>query len=110
MSTEYNTNPGSKSPEEVQREARQSRAEVEQNLDAIQERLAPGQLFEQAVDYIRTSSGNDFLRNLGARVRDNPLPIVLVGTGLAWLMLSRASSTRRGYFEDDDRAGRISGR
>ena len=30
MSTQYDTNPGSKSPEEVQREARQSRAEVEQ--------------------------------------------------------------------------------
>ena len=35
MSTQYDTNPGSKSPEEVQREVRQSRAEVEQTLDAI---------------------------------------------------------------------------
>ena len=67
MSTQYDTNPGSKSPEEVQREVRQSRAEVEQNLDAIQDRLSPGQLFEQAVDYIRSSSGNDFVQNLGAK-------------------------------------------
>ena len=101
MSTEYDTNPGSKSPEEVQREARQSRAEVEQTLDAIQERLSPGQLFEQAVEYMRSSNGNDFVRNLGARVRDNPLPIVLVGTGLAWLMLSSTRSRRRGYYDDD---------
>ena len=69
MSTQYTTDPGSKSPEEVQREARQSRAEVEQTLDAIQERLSPGQLFEEAVDYIRTSGSNDFLRNLGSRAR-----------------------------------------
>ena len=32
MSTQYDTNPGSKSPEEVQREVQQSRAEVEQDL------------------------------------------------------------------------------
>jgi hypothetical protein len=100
MSTQYDTNPGSKSPEEVQREVRQSRAEVEQTLDAIQERLSPGQLFEQAVDYMRSSNGSDFVRNLGTRVRDNPLPIVLVGTGLAWLMLSGTRSRRRGYYED----------
>ena len=110
MSTEYNTNPGSKSPEEVQREARQSRAEVEQDLDAIQERLAPGQLFEQAVDYIRTSSGNDYLRNLGARVRDNPLPIVLVGTGLAWLDAVARQLDAKRLLRRRRRAGRISGR
>ncbi|HEX6113280.1 MAG TPA: DUF3618 domain-containing protein, partial [Geminicoccaceae bacterium] len=102
MSTQYDTNPGSKSPEEVQREVRQSRAEVEQTLDAIQDRLSPGQLFEQAVDYMRGSNGSDFLRNLGARVRDNPIPIVLVGTGLAWLMLSGTRSRRSGYYDEDD--------
>ena len=102
MSTQYSTNPGSKSPEEVQREVRQSRAEVEETLEAIQERLSPGQLFEQAVDYMRSSNGSDFLRNLGAAVRDNPVPVALVGTGLAWLMMSGARSRRRRYDDDDD--------
>jgi hypothetical protein len=102
MSTEYNTNPGSKSPEDVQREVRQSRAEVEENLEAIQERLAPGQLFEQAVDYMRSSNGSDFLRNLSATIRDNPVPVALVGTGLAWLMLSGSRSRGRGYYDEDE--------
>ena len=102
MTTRQSTDPGSKSPEEVQREVRQSRAEVEETLDAIQERLSPGQLFEQAVDYMRSSNGTDFFRNLGARVRDNPVPVVLVGTGLAWLMLSGSRSRRRDYYEDDE--------
>jgi Protein of unknown function (DUF3618) len=97
MSTQHSTNPGSKSPEEVQREVRQSRAQVEETLEALQERLSPGQLFEQAVDYMRSNNGTDFLRNLGAAVRDNPVPVALVGTGLAWLMLSGARSRRRGY-------------
>jgi Protein of unknown function (DUF3618) len=88
MSTRPDTNPGAKSADEVQREVRQSRAEVEEALEAIQERFSPGQLFDQAVDYLRGSEGNAFLRNLGATVRDNPVPVVLMGTGLAWLMLS----------------------
>ena len=102
MSTQHSTNPGSKSPDEVQREVRQSRAEVEETLDAIQERLSPGQLFEQAVDYMRSSNGTDFFRNLGTAVRDNPVPVALVGTGLAWLMVAGSRSRRRRYYEDDE--------
>jgi hypothetical protein len=101
MSTPYDTNPGSKSPEQVQREVQQSRTEVEDTLEAIQERLSPGQLFEQAVDYMRSSNGGDFLRNLGGMVRDNPVPVALVGTGLVWLMLSSSRSTRQ-YDDEDD--------
>src|SRR5688572_12925011 len=100
MSTRYDTDPSSKSAEEVQQEVRQSRAELEDTLDEIQRRLSPGQMFDQAVDYLRGSGGNEFLRNLGSTVRDNPVPVVLMGTGLAWLMLSGQRSGR--YSRDDD--------
>jgi Protein of unknown function (DUF3618) len=77
------TNPGSKSADEVQRDVRRSRAEVEDALEAIQDRLSPGQMFDQAVNYLRGSGGNEFMRNLGATVRDNPVPVALLGP--AWL-------------------------
>ena len=96
MSTQYGTDSASKSPQEVEREVQQSRADVEETLEAIQERLSPGQMFEQVVDYMRSSNGGDFLRNLGTVVRDNPVPVALVGTGLVWLMLSSSRSGRRG--------------
>jgi hypothetical protein len=105
MSTQYSTDPASKSPQEVQREVQQSRAEVEETLEAIQERLSPGQVFEQVVDYMRSSNGSDFLRNLGTMVRDNPVPVALVGTGLVWLVLSSSRSTRRQYDGEDDLPG-----
>ena len=98
------TNSGSKSADEVQREVRQSRAEVEDALEAIQDRLSPSQMFDQAVNYLRGSGGNEFMRNLGATVRDNPVPVALLGTGLAWLMLSRARP-RRPYDQDEVRPG-----
>ena len=99
------TDPGSKSAAEIEREVREERAHVEQTLDAIQDRLSPGQLVDQAVTYIRTSGGSDFVRNLGDSVRQNPIPIALVGVGLAWMMF--ASSRGEGYrsstyWGDDD--------
>ena len=105
MSTQYGTNSGSKTPQEVQREVQQSRADAEETLEAIQERLSPGQMFEQVVDYMRSSNGSDFVRNLGTMVRDNPVPVALVGTGLVWLMLSSSRSTRRQYDGEDDLPG-----
>jgi hypothetical protein len=102
MTTRNSADPGSKSPQEMEREVQQSRAELEETLEAIQERLSPGQMFEQAVDYMRSSNGNDFLRNLGTMVRDNPVPVALVGTGLVWLMLSSSRSGRREYDDEDD--------
>ena len=49
---------------------------------------------------MRGSGGNEFMRNLGATVRDNPVPMALMSTGLAWLMLSGPRARRR-YDEDD---------
>ena len=105
MSTRYSTDPGSKSPQDVQREVQRSRGEVEETLEAIQERLSPGQVFEQVVDYMRSSNGSDFVRSLGTMVRDNPVPVALVGTGLVWLMLSSSRSTRRQYDGENDLPG-----
>lgn len=99
------TDPGSKSAAEIEREVREERAHVEETLDAIQDRLSPGQLVDQAVTYLRTSGGSDFLRNLGDSVRQNPIPIALVGVGLAWMMFAsnRGDSYRSSsYWADDD--------
>jgi Protein of unknown function (DUF3618) len=106
---ESGTDPGSKSAAEIEREVRQSRAEVERTLDQIQERLSPGQLLDQAVGQLRGGDG-EFMRNLGDSVRSNPLPVTLVGVGLAWMMLaggrnggkSRVPDWERDDWERDD--------
>ena len=81
------TDPGSRSPAELEREVRESRADVERTLDAIQDRLSPGQLVDQVAHYMR-DNGGEFARNFGDTVRQNPVPVVLVGVGLAWMMFS----------------------
>lgn len=68
-----------------------TRARLSGNLDALQSRLTPSQLLDQAAAYLRTNDGARFTRNLGASVRDNPMPAALTGIGLAWLMASNAT-------------------
>jgi hypothetical protein len=76
------TDPGSKSAAEIEREVQQSRAEVEHTLDAIQARLSPGQLLDQAVGYFREGRGVEFARNLGDSITQNP--IRWRWSGLGW--------------------------
>lgn len=88
------TDPGTKSAAEIEREVQESRADLEHTLDAIQERLSPGQLVDQALGYFRGGRGVDFARNLGDSITANPVPIALMGAGLAWMMMSGPRSAR----------------
>lgn len=77
-----------RSPEEIEREVERTRANVSSTIDEIQSRLTPGQMMDQAVAYARTSLPADFGANLSNTVRDNPVPVALIGVGIAWLMSS----------------------
>jgi ElaB/YqjD/DUF883 family membrane-anchored ribosome-binding protein len=80
---------------QLEREAEQTRSQLAQTLDELRERITPGQLVDQAVDYARDSGGGMFVRNLGRQTTANPLPVALIGAGIAWLMLSnRRQSTK----------------
>ena len=98
------TDPGSKSAAEIEREVKQERAHVERTLDELQERLSPGQLVDQAMAFLRGSGGADFMRNLGDAVKQNPVPLALMGVGLAWMMLGDRSGRRDRplYWDEDD--------
>jgi len=73
--------------EELENDIERTRAEVSSTIDAIQSKLTPGQMMDQAFAYARTSLPADFGVNLGNTVRDNPIPVALIGVGVAWLMM-----------------------
>lgn len=77
---------GGRRPEQILTEIYRTRDELEKTLVAIEHRLTPGQLVDQGLDYLRHSGANDFVQNLGGAAKQNPLPVALVGIGLAWLM------------------------
>ena len=75
-----------RSPEQIERELEEHRAEISRTIEAIQYKITPGQLATDAYGYVRDSSG-DFVKNLGTAAKSNPVPVALIGLGIAWLML-----------------------
>lgn len=75
-----------RSPAEIEREVEEARARLRGDLAEMRARLSPGTMLDHALDYARASGGAEFTRTFGRQVRDNPLPIALIGAGIGWLM------------------------
>ena len=87
-----------------------TRAQMSDTLSQIQERLSPARLKEQARETVREATigrVKQMARNAGDRageagrgimdvVRDNPIPLAMIGLGAGWLLMS---SRRRGRVE-----------
>lgn len=91
----------SRKPDEILAEIERTRHDMDSTLTAIEHRLTPGQLFDQGVDYLRNSGGHEFVQNLGTQAKNNPMPIALVGIGLAWLMASGKNPPARYSYSSD---------
>lgn len=75
-----------KSAADIEREIENDRERIGEKLSAIQERLTPGQLIDEALGYLKSSGGAEYVGNLGQAVKANPMPLALMGVSLAWLM------------------------
>jgi len=107
---------------EIRAGIEETRAEMSETIEAIQERLNPQHLKEQVKDQVREQfqeakatvreatigKAEDMARNVGntideARyglmetIRQNPVPAALVGLGLGWLFMNRQSAPDRRY-------------
>ncbi|MGJ7460781.1 DUF3618 domain-containing protein [Halomonas sp. MA07-2] len=78
---------GTKSPEQLEREVDQARARLGRTASELSDRLSPGELIDQALGMAR-EHGGEFGRNLGAQVKNNPMPMILTSIGISWLMMS----------------------
>jgi ElaB/YqjD/DUF883 family membrane-anchored ribosome-binding protein len=79
-------------PAELEREVHTHRRRIDQTLDELGQRLSPGQLVDEAIGMVRRSEApanvRAFTDNLGRSIRDHPLPVAMIGLGLAWLAAS----------------------
>jgi hypothetical protein len=82
-----------KSAAELEREAEAARVRVANTAETLRSKMTPGQLIDEMTGMFSSGDGSAALNNLKAQVRDNPLPLTLVGAGLAWLMLGQGSSS-----------------
>ena len=97
---------GERKPDQILAEIDRTRGEMDRTLSEIEQRLTPGQLVDQGIDYLRHSGANEFVQNLGGTAKQNPLPLALVGVGLAWLMaLGRQPARDYGYESSTSSSG-----
>src|ERR1700732_668027 len=72
----------------LEREVEKTRWQLSGTLDELRDRMTPGRVVDQVIDYPRDSPAAEFFCNLGREVRQNPLPVMLVGIGITWLLLA----------------------
>lgn len=77
---------------QIEHQAESHRAHISQLLDELRERATPGEVLDQLLGW---EDGREIALTFGRQVRNNPLPLALIGSGIAWLMAGDAIRARR---------------
>jgi hypothetical protein len=78
----------------LDREAEDTLWQLSGTLEELRGRMTPGRVVDQVVGYARAGPAAEFLRNLGREVRENPMPLVVIGIGILWLLLATNRTSR----------------
>lgn len=90
-------------PEAIEQDIARTRQEMSGTVDAIQEKLSPGHIKSEAREKLRASTVDRVkgaasrvgrtARDTGSTIADvvksNPVPLAMIGAGIAWLVLNR---------------------
>ncbi|MCE8033211.1 DUF3618 domain-containing protein [Billgrantia tianxiuensis] len=88
---------GRRRSEEIEHEIYQARARLDETLHQIEERLSPEQLMNMTYDYLRHGGAERIASRLGRTIKENPLPVMVTGIGLGWLVLAQRNSHHDRY-------------
>ena len=80
-----------KTSAELEREVEDARGRIDQTVEALKDKMQPKEMFDEATKMMSGAS-NKVLTTAVEQLRENPIPIALIGLGVAWLAISQ---TRR---------------
>jgi hypothetical protein len=88
------------SPEVIERDIEQTRADISRTLTNLQQRLSPSSLIGETLTSAKVGSAlrsarsgtAEFATSLGRAMSHHPLPVLLTGIGIAWLVYSSRSA------------------
>jgi ElaB/YqjD/DUF883 family membrane-anchored ribosome-binding protein len=72
----------------IEADVNQSRHRLNDTLAALGDKLSPGQMLDEVMGLAQGQAG-DFAKKLGAQVKDNPLPTLLIAAGVGMLLMNR---------------------
>jgi len=79
--------------EQLEQDVDHTRGRIEDTLEQLRTRLRPGSLVEDALGFASDNGGGELVRSLGQQVSANPLPVALMGVGVAWLIIAQNRSS-----------------
>ncbi len=98
---EHKTNDDSRSSSEIEGDIRDVRGRMDATLDEIGERLTARSLVNSALDWWEkrtggaesnaTSKAKDAYRSVARQVKEYPMPALLIGAGIAWIVVDAAA-------------------
>jgi len=77
---------------DIESEIEQTRHDMSDTLQEIERKLSPNRWMDEAMETMRNASLNQ--SRVMELVRDNPVPLALVGLGIGWLVLSSVRGAR----------------
>jgi hypothetical protein len=85
-----------KSAADVEREVETSRSNLDRTVEALKDKMTPGQLFDEASRALG-STGQQVFSKFVEQAKENPMPLAVMGLGLAWLMSGSGRRSGSGY-------------
>lgn len=107
-----------KSSAELEREVEETRGRIDQTVEALKDRMQPQEMFDEATRMMGGAS-NKVLTTAVEQLRENPIPIALIGLGVAWLAIGQTRRntgsayaggyypTYEGYDEDESLKAKV---
>lgn len=84
-----------KSSADVEREVEDARGRIDRTVEALKDKMQPKELMDEATR-IMGGASNKVLTTAVEQLRENPIPIALIGLGVAWLAISQTRGHRVG--------------
>jgi Protein of unknown function (DUF3618) len=88
---------GAKMPSEcerLEREVGEARRQLQATLEELRVRMTPAAVLDRAFEYGQNGRIGEILRNFARDVRENPLPLFLIGIGAAWLFFAASRAAQ----------------
>lgn len=78
---------------QLEQDAERVRAKLADTTEHLKKKMSPGQLIDEVVNYFKDGDTSQTIGILKHQIRDNPMALAVIGSGLAWLMMGSGSST-----------------
>jgi hypothetical protein len=72
--------------DKIEADINRSRHALNDTIEQLGGKLSPGQILDEALGLAKGQAG-EFTANLGRQVRDNPVPLLLIGAGIGMLVM-----------------------